>query len=336
MRSGDPVFDFLQSNGWGSAQRQPLTGDASARRYERLIGPPTSAILMIMPQGAAGTTQDFLDATVWLRGHGFSAPEILAVDESCRFVLLEDLGDDLLLRLCEDDVSREVSLYQVAIDVLADLHSQPIALDGDKWSPPLYSVDILLREAKLALEWYLRAPPEPAVVAEYGTLLAQCLAAITSHAPVAVHRDYHAENLIWLPARSGRKRIGMIDYQDMLVGHPAYDVVSLLEDARRDVPPSLKATLTARYVEKMGLDPESFRYAAHLLSAQRNLKILGIFSRLCRRDGKPRYLGHLPRVWRYLQTDLAHPELAALRNLVLRTLPPPDQAIISGFTTSSV
>ena len=139
--------------------------------------------------------------------------------------------------------------------------------------------------------------------------------------PVPVLRDYHAENLIWLPRRRGHARVGMLDYQDMLVGHPAYDLVSLLEDARRDIAAALRAAMLARYLERSGADPEAFAAAAHVLAAQRNLKILGLFTRLCRRDGKPRYLGYLPRVWAHLARDLAHPALAPLAAFVARHVP---------------
>jgi aminoglycoside/choline kinase family phosphotransferase len=142
-----------------------------------------------------------------------------------------------------------------------------------------------------------------------------------------VLRDYHAENLIWLPRRAGHARVGMLDYQDMLLGHPAYDLVSLLEDARRDTSPELRAAMLARYLAWSGAEPEAFAAAAHTLAAQRNLKILGLFTRLCRRDGKPRYLAHLPRVWGHLSRDLAHPALAPLAAFVARHLPAPETAV---------
>ena len=184
----------------------------------------------------------------------------------------------------------------------------------------------LMREARLAVEWYLpaatgaAAPPE--LAAEYEALTAAAFAPLTEAAPVPVLRDYHAENLIWLPGRRGHARVGMLDYQDMLLGHPAYDLVSLLEDARRDTDlaaPRRDARALPRAQRRRRRRRSAA--AAHTLAAQRNLKILGLFTRLCRRDGKPRYLGYLPRVWAHLAGDLAHPGLAPLAAWVARHLP---------------
>jgi N-acetylmuramate 1-kinase len=323
MRPEDPASLFLRAVGWAGARRAALSGDASARRYERLEGPGGSAILMVVPAGNEPMTRSFLAVTRWLRARGFSAPEILASDPGHGLTLLEDLGDDLFLRLCATSPTLEGPLYEAAIDLLAELHAEPLP-DGAGWTPPAYDLATILREARLALEWYLPSPSPDAAQAEYAALLAGGFETIAPHAPVAVYRDYHAENLVWLPHREGRRRVGLLDYQDMLAGHPAYDVVSLLEDARRDVAPDLRAAMTERYIARTGRESEAFRYAAHLLSAQRNLKILGIFARLARRDGKPRYLSHLPRVWRYLLADLGHPGLAPVRAFVARHIPAPE------------
>lgn len=333
MRPEDPAALFLQAEGWGAARRVPLSGDASARRYERIEAPARRAVLMIVPPGAEQMTRSFLAVTTWLRAQGFSAPEILASDEGLGLTLLEDLGDDLFLRICSASPDLEVPLYEAAIDILADLHATPLP-EGKRWTPPPYDLPTLLREARLVLEWYLPDPVSEAAAAEYESLLTEALNALVPTRPVPVYRDYHAENLVWLPKRPGRGRVGLLDYQDMLAGHPAYDVVSLLEDARRDVPADLRETMCARYVARTGADPESFDHAAHLLSAQRNLKILGIFARLARRDGKPRYLANLTRVWRHLQTDLAHPELAGLRGFVARHIPEPEPALLDNLGVS--
>ncbi|MEM8570374.1 MAG: phosphotransferase [Pseudomonadota bacterium] len=326
MRSYDPAQDFLRTHGWAHAQRALLAGDASARRYERITSPEASAILMVLPPDSAALADRFLRVTSWLRGFGFSAPEVYATETARGLILLEDLGDTLLLRLCDAEPSLERPLYEAAIDVLADLQSQ--SLPPDDKSFPAYDRATLLRESGLALDWYSMTEQGETALAEHRealeTHLAHALDALAITDAVAVYRDYHAENLLWLPDRRGRARIGMLDYQDMLVGYPAYDVVSLLEDARRDVCPSLAKDMTARYVNQMALDEEHYRYAAALLSAQRNLKILGIFARLARRDGKRRYLGNLPRVWKYLTRDLAHPDLADLRKHVFQVFAPPE------------
>jgi N-acetylmuramate 1-kinase len=333
LRADDPVSGFLVANGWGNGLRAPLAGDASARRYERLSHAGRSAILMIVPTGL--DTRPFLAVTGWLRGGGFSAPEILAADPDQGLVLLEDLGNDLLLRLCERTPELESRLYEAAVDVLLEIHRRPPPTGEFGFAPPPYDFQILRREACLAFEWYLpasrREMASDALFAELEQHLRAGLDRFAAGPAVAVYRDYHAENLIWLPDRPGRARIGLLDYQDMLLGHPAYDLVSLTEDARRDVAASLRDAMIGRYVERSGADPETFRYAAAFLSAQRNLKILGLFTRLCRRDAKPRYLAYLPRVWNYLLGDLSHPDLAPLRAWVTGHLPAPDRGILAAI-----
>ena len=319
---------FLAGAGWAGARRAPLAGDASARRYERVRDADRGAILMDVPPESGLTLAPFIAVTRWLRGHRLSAPEILAADEASGFLLLEDLGDDLFATLCAADPARVPELYGAAIDLLAHLQSLPPPA-GD-WTPPPYDMAVLLREARLAVEWYLPAAtgaPTPAdLAAEFDALAEAAFAPLLPGSTVPIYRDYHAENLVWLPRRSGHARIGLLDYQDMLIGHPAYDLVSLLEDARRDVAPELRTAMIARYRDRTGAEPEALDHAAHVLSAQRNLKILGLFTRLARRDGKPRYLGYLPRVWSYLASDLAHPALAPLAAWVCAELPPPGSA----------
>lgn len=329
MSRSETIATFLAAAGWAGARRAPLAGDASARRYERIAAGSCRAILMDVPPGSGLDTGPFLAVTAWLRRHGLSAPEPLAADPAAGLVLLEDLGDALFIRICEAEPGREPGLYEAAIDLLADLQTLPPPEGA--WTPPPYDLAVLLREIRLAVEWYLPAAtgrPAPAEAApEFDALATAALAPLLPASSVPIYRDYHAENLLWLPERAGPARIGLLDYQDMLIGHPAYDVVSLLEDARRDVAPALGAAMLERYLARTGRDRESFTGAAHLLAAQRNLKILGLFTRLCRRDGKPRYLDHLPRVWTYLQADLAHPALAPLAAWIARHLPPPDPAI---------
>jgi aminoglycoside/choline kinase family phosphotransferase len=324
----EEIGAFLAAEGWRDVTRLPLAGDASARRYERVLNGRAGAILMDVPPESGLAVEPFLAVDAWLRAGGFSAPEVLGADVGRGLVLLEDLGDDLFARLCEAAPAREAGLYAAAIDLLADLQRRPPP-DAD-WSPPPYDMAVLLREARLVPEWYLPAatgrPVSPDLAAEYDALAEAAFGRVTGGA-TAVLRDYHAENLIWLPQRTGHARVGMLDFQDMLVGHPAYDLVSLLEDARRDVSPELGAAMLGRYLARSGAEPEGFVAAAHGLAAQRNLKILGLFTRLCRRDGKPRYLGYLPRVWAHLGRDLGHPALADLAAFVRRHVPAPDAAV---------
>lgn len=308
---------FLATTGWEGAECRPLAGDASPRRYYRLRDGKRQAVLMDAPPGPDADPYPFLAVTRWLRDMGLSAPEIHAADPEAGLILLEDLGDALFVRLLAEEGSAETLLYATAIDVLARLHSLPPPPRDAHWSPAPYDRDIYLREARLAVEWYLPAttgiPASREAVEAFDAVLLPLLEPLAEAPPVAVLRDYHAENLLWLPERTAEARVGLLDYQDLLLGHPAYDLISLLEDARRDTSPELRAAMATRYLAATGLEAEAFTLAAHVLAAQRNLKIIGIFVRLCRRDGKPSYLRHLPRVWAHLQRDLAHPALASLR-----------------------
>jgi aminoglycoside/choline kinase family phosphotransferase len=324
MTRAAEIDAFLAAEGWHGARRAPLAGDASARRYERVTRGCDQAVLMDMAPGSGLEVGPFLAVTAWLRAGGLSAPEILGSDPALGLVLLEDLGDHLFARLCASEPERELELYAAAVDLIADLQRRP---PPGAWAPPPYDMAFLMREARLIVEWYLPAvtgqPVSADLAAEYEALTAAAFAPVAD-ARVPVLRDYHAENLIWLPRRAGHARVGLLDYQDMVLGHPAYDVVSLLEDARRDTGAGLRGAMLARYLARTGADPEAFDAAAHVLAAQRNLKILGLFTRLCRRDGKPRYLGYLPRVWAHLARDLDHPALAPLARFVARHLPAPE------------
>lgn len=286
------------------------------------------AILMDVPPESGLSVDPFVAVTAYLRGHGLSAPEILGECAGEGLLLLEDLGDDLLARLCADHPAREADLYAAAVDTLAAFHALPPPGLSDGWTAPPYDMAVLTREARLVLEWYVpgvtgRTVPAE-VAAEFETLTLETFAPVSDVRSGPVYRDYHAENLIWLPGRAGVARIGLLDYQDLLVGHPAYDVVSLLGDARRDIPPDLGAAMLERYLDRTGLERENFVAAARVLGAQRNLKILGLFTRLCRRDGKARYVDLLPRVWRLLAADLEHPDLARLARWVARHVPAPE------------
>lgn len=331
MSRNDTIACFLAAAGWGGAGRGPLAGDASARRYERLDRAGEPAILMDVPPESGLRIEPFLAVDAWLRAGGFSAPETYAADPATGLALLEDLGDDLYARLCTGDPATEATLYAAAVDVLADIQRRPPP--SGNWSPPPYDRAFLMREVGLVPEWYLPAAtgaaPARALVADYDALCAAALGPVADVRAAPVLRDYHAENLLWLPDRGGPARVGILDFQDMLFGHPAYDLVSLLSDARRDVPEALRAAMTDRYLARTGADRGPFLLAAATLSAQRNLKILGLFTRLCRRDGKPRYLAYLPRVWGNLARDLAHPGLAPLAAFVARHVPAPTPDVLA-------
>jgi len=335
---------FLRAAGWPRQAARPLAGDASNRRYLRL-GPERgqqAAVVMDAPPGKGEDVRPFVAVTHWLRQHGFSAPAIAAADTARGFLLLEDLGDDLYTPLLARTPERETELYRVAVDLLAELAAIPapasLGPEDCRVDLPPYDAAVLAREAALVREWWLPAAggeaPSPGLAAEFDGLVADLFGGATALAEpvreVLVLRDYHADNLIWLPQRKGVARAGLLDYQDALAGHAAYDLMSLLEDARRDTSPELREAMIGRYLgRRPELDAETFRAAYSALGAQRNLKIAGIFARLAIRDGKPRYLDLIPRVWGHLMRDLADPALAPLARWVARHLPPPEPAALA-------
>ncbi|WP_161862546.1 tRNA (adenosine(37)-N6)-threonylcarbamoyltransferase complex ATPase subunit type 1 TsaE [Algicella marina] len=314
---------FISTTDWRGATLADLAGDASNRRYFRLPGAPP-AVLMDAPPEKGEDTRPFIAVTALLRSAGLSAPAIHALAPEQGFLLLEDLGDALFARVLEREPALEMDLYKAATDLLQTVRSLPTG------ALPPYDTATYLREARLLTDWYIPAAdaPLPApVIAEFEALITDATNTITPAGPVPVLRDYHAENLLWLPERQGDARVGLLDYQDALAGHPAYDLVSLLEDARRDTSADLRAKMLARAIANSGDDAEQFTRAYATLGAQRNIKIVGIFARLCRRDGKPAYLSLMPRVWDHLMRDLEHPALTGLKAWVLAHAPPPTQAV---------
>jgi len=316
---------FLAAAGRDAGALAPLAGDASNRRYLRLTDGQGRAVVMDAPPERGEDVRPFLAVTDALRARGLSAPAILASDAQAGLLLLEDLGDALYASVAAR--AGEDLLYGAAVDLLAGSLGDP-----PDWLAP-YDAAVLAAEARLLADWYLPGAggaAGPGVAEDCLGLLGEALGPVARERSAFVLRDYHAENLIWLPERSGAARVGLLDYQDALAGHPAYDLVSLLEDARRDTAPELRAAMLARFLARRpDLDPEAFRAACAVLGAQRNLKIVGIFARLARRDGKPRSLGLIPRVWAHLKRDLAHPALAPLAAWVARHVPPPEPAVLA-------
>lgn len=329
---------FLAAAGWGGAALSPLAGDASNRRYERLANGPGGrrAVLMDAPAERGEDISIFLAFTGLLRDMGFSAPDVFEADIGGGFAIIEDLGDALYARVAAASPDQETPLYEAAVDLLAAMHSAPPPglAQGSGASVAIQPYDgaVLRREARLALDWWRRGAADEApgddLLAEYDALIDAACADVQSDRSALVLRDYHAENLLWLPSRTGHKRVGLLDYQDALLGSPAYDLVSLLEDARRDTGEDLQAAMLGRYIAKTGADEDAFRAAYAALGAQRNLKIIGIFARLYLRDGKPTYLDLIPRVWGHLQRDLAHPALAPLADFVTKTIPAPSRTVL--------
>jgi aminoglycoside/choline kinase family phosphotransferase len=252
-----------------------------------------------------------------LRNFGLSAPEVLVEDREQGFLLLEDFGDDTYTRLLERGAD-EPGLYALAVDTLVEM--QRAAERRGTSGMPSYDTERLLAEAALLVDWYW--PLAGGLRDEYLALWRELLPEAGVFPPTLVLRDYHVDNLMLLPDRSGVRGCGLLDFQDAVSGPPSYDLVSLLEDARRDVSICLRRAMTERYLASSpGLDRAKFLRSAAILAAQRNCKILGIFTRLWKRDGKPQYLAHIPRVWRLLEEDLRHPALAPIGCWLERHLP---------------
>lgn len=330
---------FLARANRAGAERTPLAGDASTRQYVRVDAADGRPKAMLMDAGGDHDVTLFAALTEHLRRLGYSAPEIYEHDGEAGLLLVEDLGDGLVASVLELDPALETACYETAVDLLCDLARHPppmqVRYGNETRELPPYDLQALWQEAALLTEWWMpaaRAPASPDLTAEYQQLVDDaCRPAAGCRTALAL-RDYHAENLIWLPERAGLARLGLLDYQDALRGHPAYDLVSLLEDARRDTSDELRSAMAARYRQNSSMDGaewEEFDYAYAALGAQRNLKIVGIFARLSARDGKHRYLDMLPRVWSHLMRDLAHPDLARLAAWVKRYVPPPDAAAIA-------
>ena len=342
---------FLEARGYGPAARMRIQGDASIRSYERLLLNGQRAILMNSPRRPDGPAlrngkpysaiahlaEDivpFVAMANGLRQRGFSTPQIYEAELADGLLIIEDLGSEPVA--AGDPPAPIEERYTAAVDVLIALHGQ--ALPGEilvaphvVHTLPRYDLDAFLIELELLLDWYLPRrgiTVTDQVRAEYVTMWTEALAAAIEAPPTWVLRDYHSPNLIWLPERQDIARVGLLDFQDALMGPAAYDVASLLQDARVDVPELMEVSLLSHYVTRRSAADSNFEPADFIrlyatLAAQRASKILGIFARLDRRDGKPQYIRHMPRVWGYLQRSLAHPALARLRDWYGPNVPSP-------------
>jgi len=332
---------FLDASGFGSAARRRIQGDASTRSYERLTRDGASYILMNSPKRPDGPpvhdgkpysqiahlAEDitpFIAMAQALRAYGLSAPAILAADRTLGLAVIEDLGDE---PVAAGAPPAPITVrYEAAVDLLAGLHGEklPAVLPvepGVDYRLPRYDLDALLIEVELLLDWYL---PKLAVTLSsakresYGALWRDALTPLAQAPASWVLRDFHSPNILWLREREGVARVGLLDFQDAVLGPPAYDLAALLQDARADVPEATEIALLSRYTRARhaadpSFDAAQFARAYATLAAQRASKILGIFARLERRDHKPQYLRHMPRVWSYLHRALAHPALAQLQ-----------------------
>ena len=346
------VRAFLDESGVGAARRQRMQGDASTRIFERLTLDDKTMILMNAPPRPDGPpvrdgkpysaiahlaedTIPYVALARGLRDRNLSAPEILHADPARGLIVMEDLGE---VRVVDGDPPAPIEArYEAAIDVLISLHRRklpetlPIAPHFD-YRLPRYDTDAFLIEAELLLDWYLPsvdAPPTDDARDAFAALWRNALRPALEAPPTWVLRDYHSPNLLWLADRDDVARIGVLDFQDAVIGPAAYDVASILQDARVDVPEAMEVALLSRYVRARLKDDAKFDTAGFTqlyatLAAQRATKILGIFARLDRRDGKPQYLRHMPRIWNYLQRALAHPALGMLADWYATNVPDRD------------
>jgi len=317
----DHLNSFLENAGWCGAQRRPLAGDASFRRYDRVTLGPRKAVLMDALPGKEDI-RPFLAIARHLRSLGYSAPEIIAESVQEGFILLEDLGDTTFSHRIQSGMD-EKPMYEGAVDFLIDLHSRAPKVTVPA-GLPMYDTDRFLDEAFLLTDWYMPQVSKCSDAArrDYEKLWRKILPGVSSTRETLVLRDFHADNLMWLLERDGVAACGLLDFQDALAGPPAYDLMSLLEDARRDVPLNLGQAMINKYLAAFpGVDREAFNTSFAILAAQRHCKVIGIFTRLAVRDGKAAYLAHIPRVWRLLENACARSNLAPLKTWLETWLP---------------
>ena len=324
--------EFLAGAGWGKARLDALPGDASARRYFRLSDQGRRAMLMDAPPPE--DVGRFVRVARLLHRLDYSAPLILAADPAAGFLVLEDLGERTYTSLI-DSGHDEAALYALATDLLADLHDRFDPSGGHEVPP--YSDEILLEEAGRFMLWFLPAAtggtvPE-ALATDYAELWRRVLPLARAVPESLVLRDFHIDNLMLLDGRRGLQACGLLDFQDAVIGPIAYDLVSLIEDARRDVSAPVAAAMRQRYLDRRkGIDAAAFETALAVLGAQRHAKVIGLFCRLCIRDSKPVYLRHLPRLWRLFEASLTHPALAELEEWMNRHVPAPLRRIPPSLT----
>ncbi|MFA7639527.1 MAG: phosphotransferase [Parvibaculum sp.] len=343
----ETIRSFLKEAGWEKAERRPLAGDASSRRYERLSLAGRPAVLMDWPSGPdapvvpgraaysriahlAEDVRPFVAVGEHLRRLGLTAPELIAIDLTHGLLLMEDLGDHvygLLIEQGRGPSGEELNeLYRAGVETLIRLQSVPAPQslpigDGTSHQVPHFDDSVFRAELDVPLDWYFPAILEreatPAMRDDYHALWTELRPHIDAGVPTLFLRDYHSPNLLWLGAREGIARVGLIDYQDALIGSRAYDLVSFLQDARRDVSVAREEAMLAHYItcakaELSGFDEEEFRASYAVLGAERALRLIGLWPRLLKRDGKPHYMAHMPRTMDYLRRNLAHEALCDL------------------------
>jgi aminoglycoside/choline kinase family phosphotransferase len=318
------IARFLGAAGWANAGLEPLAGDASFRRYHRVRHNGATAVLMDAPPDREDI-RPFVRVARHLRRLGLSAPMVLATEEACGLLLLEDLGCDTFTRLLANG-SDERALYRLAVDVLIHLHRLPVSVAVPP-GLPFYDERRLLDEALLLPDWFLPAvtgrTTSDELRATYEEAWRGSLAEVLTRPTTLVLRDFHVDNLMQVAGRQGLEACALLDFQDAVAGPAAYDLMSLLEDARRDVSPAVRREMLAHYLAETDTGgTTAFMRDFAVLAAQRHAKVIGIFTRLDRRDYKSAYLGHILRVWRLLEAALRHPALTPVASWFERHVPP--------------
>lgn len=327
---------FLSRSLWKNAKRTHIQGDASRRRYERLTCCMNgTSILMDAPPEDGEDVKPFVKVCKYFQKIGLSVPKIYDSDISNGFLILEDFGENLFSKMLINKPTYELEFYINATDNLIRLyHSTPLkGLD-------VYNNTDMVNKSLLALEWYLEyglaESLNVTLKTKFYNLLNVSLIKVMNTPLIMVHRDFHAENLIWLNHRKGHQRVGILDFQDTMLGHPAYDLASLLNDIRREVSPEIKRKCLEHYLLNTKLNVEDFEHGFSVCSAQRNLRILGVFTRLSVRDHKKDYLTFIPGIWRKLIEDLRHPSLEDLSSLIRDFFPEPNNDVIQRIKNSHV
>ena len=311
-RSAD-IHAFLEAAGWGMAQRAPLAGDAGNRKYERLSHPQKGLSILMDADPASGENiRPFLNIAAHLKSCGLSSPEVYDANRDLGLILLEDFGDQLLFDVAIASPELEYPLYKMCLDALERLHQTPPPPNVGSYFP-----QDMAQATEITLPWYCSPDLAAAITAE---LINQLNSIDWTH-PVLVLRDFHAQNIVYRPEQSGLAQIGLLDFQDAQLGHPLYDAASLIHDARRSLHPDVERRLKDALAQTYA-GSDSFHHALSTLSAQRNLRVLALFARLCLRDGKPGYLKLMPHVWNNLWRDLSHPHLSNLFR-ICQSLPEP-------------
>lgn len=319
------ISRFLDEAGWIGAKRAPIAGDLSARRYFRLTGArDETAILMDADPRFDVSTPRFVEVTNWLRAADLSAPEILHIAADDGLLLLEDFGDNKVSDVIKAEPDLRGQIYLLALELIERVHEQPFESFHNPSPREMVDLTRIVDEHYPCLDQARLKP--------FRAVLETVLTEIRTEPPSVSLRDFHADNLIWLPERTGVRRLGILDYQDAFLTHPIYDVVSLLTDARTDIEPEFRAQMIEVFAQRSGKDLAAVRLAFAVFSAQRNLRILGIFARSASRDGKPVHLPKLPRVYGYLTEALRHPVFASVAEDTVAAILQPTPELIGALT----